>query len=180
MQNCLNFSVDRSMKAKRSTATQTYPGPPFEGENRPPARRHCPKFRQQMDSRLRGNDNPGVSTRIVSPGPLRGAEQRRGAGGFRLALSEPQASLASRPALRVAQGTGAAGTDPGSPFLWLLSFGEAKESTPAPQARKTRLNEATKASISNPASMDSRLRGNTVATVPPRTVSPAPLRGAPQ
>ena len=29
---------------------------------------------------------------------------------------------------RVAQGTGAAGTDPGSPFLCLLSFGEAKES----------------------------------------------------
>ena len=29
---------------------------------------------------------------------------------------------------RVAQGTGAAGTEPGSPFLCLLSFGEAKES----------------------------------------------------
>ena len=29
---------------------------------------------------------------------------------------------------RVAQGTGVAGTDPGSPFLCLLSFGEAKES----------------------------------------------------
>ena len=64
------------------------------------------------------------------PGPLRGAEQRRNAGGSRLALSEPQASLASRPAFRVAQGTGAAGTDPGSPFLCLLSFGEAKESKP--------------------------------------------------
>ena len=64
----------------------------------------------------------------ASPGPLRGAEQRRNAGGLRLALSEPQASLASRPAFRVAQGTGAAGIDPGSPFLCLLSFGEAKES----------------------------------------------------
>jgi len=32
------------------------------------------------------------------PGPLGGAEQRRLTGGFRLALSEPQASLASRPA----------------------------------------------------------------------------------
>jgi hypothetical protein len=62
------------------------------------------------------------------PGPLRGAEQRRVVGGLRLALSEPQASLASRPTSRVAQGTGAAGTDPGSPFLCLLSFGEAKES----------------------------------------------------
>ena len=62
------------------------------------------------------------------PGPLRGAEQRRGVGGLRLALSEPKASLTSRPTSRVAQGTGAAGTDPGSPFLCLLSFGEAKES----------------------------------------------------
>ena len=51
------------------------------------------------------------------PGPLRGAEQRRNAGGSRLALSEPQASLASRPAFRVAQGTRAAGTDPGVAFF---------------------------------------------------------------
>ena len=50
-------------------------------------------------------------------GPLRGAEQRRGVGGLRLALSEPQASLASRPAFRVAQGTGVAGTDPGVAFF---------------------------------------------------------------
>jgi hypothetical protein len=34
----------------------------------------------------------------VFPGPLKGAEQRRSAGGSRLALFEPQASLASRPA----------------------------------------------------------------------------------
>jgi len=70
-----------------------------------------------MDSRMRGNDGAAVPTRTASPGPLRGAEQRRGAGGFRLALSEPQASLASRPAHRVAQGTGAAGTDPGVAFF---------------------------------------------------------------
>jgi len=31
----------------------------------------------------------------ASPGPLSGAEQRRRAGGFRLALFEPQASFAS-------------------------------------------------------------------------------------
>jgi hypothetical protein len=68
--------------------------------------------------------------------PMEGAEQRRRAGGSRLALSEPQASLASRPARRVAQGTGQRPAPPlGSPFLWLLSFGEAKESMPAPQAR---------------------------------------------
>ncbi len=67
------------------------------------------------------------------PGPLRGAEQRRNAGGRRLALSEPQASLASRPAFRVAQGIRRSRTPTqGSPFLCLLSFGEAKESeTPA-------------------------------------------------
>ena len=106
MQNCLNFRVDRSEKAKHATATHPGPGSLSEGENLPPERRHCPKFRQQMDSRLRGNDDPGVSTRIVSPGPLRGAEQRRLGGGRRLALSEPQASFASRPAHRVAQGTG--------------------------------------------------------------------------
>ncbi len=75
--------------------------------------------------------------------PLRGAEQRRNAGGFRLALFEPQASLASRPAFRVAQGTGRSpAPTQGSPFLWLLSFGEAKESTPArkaePQANSSR------------------------------------------
>ena len=37
---------------------------------------------------------------------------------------------------RVAQGTRVAGTDPGSPFLCLLSFGEAKESNAAAQRRK--------------------------------------------
>ena len=51
------------------------------------------------------------------PGSLRGAEQRRVVGGLRLALSEPQASLASRPTSRVAQGTRVAGTDPGVAFF---------------------------------------------------------------
>ena len=75
------------------------------------------------------------STTDALPGPLSGAEQRRWAGGFRLALSEPRASLASRPARRVAQGTGRSpAPNQGSPFLWLLSFGEAKESTPASKA----------------------------------------------
>ena len=63
------------------------------------------------------------------PGPLGGAEQRRRAGGFRRGLSEGRSpEFRSRPACRVAQGTGVAGADPGSPFLCLLSFGEAKES----------------------------------------------------
>ncbi len=95
-----------------------------------------------MDSRLRGNDRATVSPRVVFPGPLRGAEQRRSAGGSRLALSELQASLASRPAFRVAQGTGRSpAPTQGWPFLWLLSFGHTKESTPArkaePQANRS-------------------------------------------
>ena len=70
-----------------------------------------------------------ISARAVFLGPLRGAEQRRlerkkgehCLRGFSPELRSPRPS-------RVAQGTGAAGTDPGSPFLCLLSFGEAKES----------------------------------------------------
>ena len=100
----------------------------------------------RLDSRLRGNDGSGRPAqtvydgtgrraRIVFPGPLGGAEQRRNAGGSRLALSEPQASLASRPAFRVAQGTGQRpAPTQGWPFLWLLSFGHTKESTPASKA----------------------------------------------
>jgi len=106
-----------------------------------PAQRANAQFRYRHSGESR---NPGISRRWTPafagvtgaqstdglPGPLRGAEQRRAAGGGRLALSEPKASLASRPADRVAQGTRVAGTDPGSPFLCLLSFGEAKESKP--------------------------------------------------
>jgi len=64
----------------------------------------------------------------ASPGPLRGAEQRRG---WRIKGEDclrAQPEFRSPRQSRVAQGTGAAGTDPGSPFLCLLSFGEAKES----------------------------------------------------
>ncbi len=72
------------------------------------------------------------------PGPLRGAEQRRNAGGCRRALFEGQSpELRSRPAFRVAQGTRRSrAPTQGSPFLCLLSFGEAKES-------KTRLKRGT-------------------------------------
>jgi hypothetical protein len=55
-------------------------------------------------------------------GPLRGAEQRRLAGRFRLALSEPQASLASRPASRVAQGIPEGDTDLGVAFSLATFF----------------------------------------------------------
>jgi len=74
-----------------------------------------------------------TSVTDVFPGPLRGAEQRRNAGGFRLALSEPQASLASRPAFRVAQGTGAAGTDPGVAFSLATFFWRSKRKYARPQ-----------------------------------------------
>jgi hypothetical protein len=69
----------------------------------------------------------------VFPGPLRGAEQRRRAGGFRLALFEPKASLASRPACRVAQGAGAAGTDPGVAFSLATFFWPSKRKYARPQ-----------------------------------------------
>jgi hypothetical protein len=94
---------------------------------------------QQIDCCGQPEKKPENETHCLSPdafpGPLRGAEQRRSAGGSRLALSEPQASLASRPALRVAQGIRRSRTPTqGWPFLWLLSFGHTKESTPASKA----------------------------------------------
>ena len=62
------------------------------------------------------------------PGPLRGAEQRRGwrIKGEDCLRAKPE--FRSPRQYRVAQGTPEGGTDPGSPFLCLLSFGEAKES----------------------------------------------------
>jgi len=68
------------------------------------------------------------SSTEVFPGPLEGAEQRRGW------WKKGEHCLRAKPELRrprqsrVAQGARVAGTDPGSPFLCLLSFGEAKES----------------------------------------------------
>jgi len=62
------------------------------------------------------------------PGPLRGAEQRR------LTRKKGEHCLRAKPELRspracrVAQGTGAAGTDPGSPSFCLLFLGEARKS----------------------------------------------------
>ena len=69
--------------------------------------------------------------------PLRGAEQRRRAGGSRLALSEPQASSGKPPGLPSSGRNPAGAPTTGSPFLWLLSFGEAKESTPALKAESS-------------------------------------------
>ena len=71
--------------------------------------------------------------------PLRGAEQRRRAGGSRLAVFEPQASLASRPVCRVAQGIGAAGADSGVAFSLATFFWRSKRKYARPQGGKQRL-----------------------------------------
>ncbi len=161
LRGSLRYSANRAA-CQNSPAAQTrqadFPRPACVAQrlSRGPERRLCSTNEREIDL-LRSTAKKGQKSNSHRPpsqpgrpapppdkgeagrgfsfsGPLRGAEQRRNAGGSRLALSEPQASLASRPTSRVAKGTGAAGTDPGSPFLWLLSFGEAKESTPASKA----------------------------------------------
>ena len=127
---------------------------------------HSPTFprRRQSNRRLRGNDGATGSIRLATnccgqpgkkpnttnqysttdalPGPLSGAEQRRWAGGFGLPCLSHRRVQASRPAHRVAQETGRSpAPTQGSPFLCLLSFGEAKESKP-PTRQKTLPNEA--------------------------------------
>jgi hypothetical protein len=158
--SCLNSPAAQTRQAETSrpacVAQRLARGP----KEKPSGHYHSPSFpcrresRRWVDSRRRGNDGsrqlllychgqPGkkLKNEIHSfsvdalPGPLRGAEQRRSAGGCRLALSEPQASFASRPAFRVAQGTGAAGTDPGSPSSLATFFlAKQEESTPASKA----------------------------------------------
>ena len=78
------------------------------------------------------------------PLPVRGAEQRRWAGCSRLALSEPRSGEFSQPPgpPSSARDRAQPGADPGSPFLCQLSFGEAKESWVARQARKTAVDTA--------------------------------------
>ena len=82
--------------------------------------------------------------------PLRGAEQRRVVGGLRLALSEPKASLASRPTTRVAQGTGAAGTDPGVPFSLATFFWANKRKYARRQGGTRRIRKHPSASGTKP------------------------------
>jgi hypothetical protein len=62
------------------------------------------------------------------------AEQRRGEG-IRKARCLSEASLRLSPSTRAAQGTGKAGPDCGSPFFWVLFFGEAKKSASPAGAR---------------------------------------------
>ena len=62
------------------------------------------------------------------PGPLEGAEQRRGWRKRGEDCLRAQPEFRSPRQSRVAQGTGAAGTDPGSPSFCLLFLGEARKS----------------------------------------------------
>ena len=78
--------------------------------------------------------------RDASRVPMRGAEQRRNAGGSRLALFEPQASLASRPAFRVAQGT-PKGRRPWGRLLFGYFFLAKQEKVRSPARRKTALDK---------------------------------------
>jgi hypothetical protein len=86
------------------------------------------------ETRLRVGRAQDLSTnaRVRAPFgvPMWSAEQRRRAGGLRRGLFEGRSpEFRSRPALRVAQGSRRSRPRSlGSPFLCLLSFGEAKES----------------------------------------------------
>jgi hypothetical protein len=101
---------------------------------------------QQRRSRQAKVETNYFSAALGVPGPLGGAEQRRAFGGSRLALSEPQASLASRPNTRVAQGTREGGADPGSPSSLATFFlARQEESTPARQARNPAVQQCTPA-----------------------------------
>jgi hypothetical protein len=79
------------------------------------------------------NSRPQKLVTDAFSGPLRGAEQRRSTGGVRLALSEPQASLAKRPVFRVAQGIPAGDTDPGVAFSLATFFWPPKRKYARPQ-----------------------------------------------
>ena len=83
---------------------------------------------RMLDSCVRGNERATVWLRDGLPGHLEGAEQRRG---WRI---KGEDCLRAKPEFRsprqhrVAQGTGAAGTEPGSPSFCLLFLGEARKS----------------------------------------------------
>jgi hypothetical protein len=91
-----------------------------------------PEKKPKIEIRHSGTQAQG---RIVSPGPLRGAEQRRGwrKKGEDCLRAKPE--FRSPRQHRVAQGTGAAGTDPGSPSSLATFFlAKQEESTPASKA----------------------------------------------
>ncbi len=129
-----------------SPAAQTTPA---EGSQHPCVARHLSRgpvnhpglrgFRFDFFPFLAVDRNRQSFVFLVEPrrlwAPLRGAEQRRRAGGSRLALFEPQASSGKPPGLPSSAGNPEGAPTQGSPFLCLLSFGEAKESG-TPSRRK--------------------------------------------
>ena len=125
---CLNSPAAQTRQAETSRPTcvaqRLARGPKTSWLNRFGQKWHCygqPKKKPKNE----------IHSLIVDalPGPLGGAEQRRNAGGSRRGLFEGHSpEFRSRPAFRVAQGTGAAGTDPGSPSFCLIFLGEARKS----------------------------------------------------
>ena len=104
----------------------------------PPARLRC-SARQRARGKAPELYPHNVSAQVVFTSPLverrateRLAEKGRG-------LSEPPSGEFRSPRqLRVAQGSRRSRPrNQGSPFLWLLSFGEAKESMPARKAERS-------------------------------------------
>ncbi len=140
----LRYSSGRAA-CQNSPAAQTrqadYPRPACVAQRLPrgPEKRPCPTVRaEKRGSHGQPEKKPKNKTHRFSvdalPGPLRGTEQRRNAGGLRRGLSEGRSpEFRSRPAFRVAQGTGAAGTDPGVAFSLATFFWRSKRKYARPQ-----------------------------------------------
>jgi hypothetical protein len=76
---------------------------------------------------IKQQEKPSPSWQWTPLGPLRGAEQRRLAGGFRFAMFEPQASSGKPPGLpSSARNRATPGTDPGVAFTLLTFFWRSK------------------------------------------------------
>ncbi len=138
----LRYSAGRAV-CQNSPAAQTWqteiPRPTCVAQRLPRGPKGVTRLNFEREADCYGQ--PGKRLKNLLPklvtdvflGPLRGAEQRRLAGRFLLALFEPQASLASSPACRVAQGTGVAGTDPGVAFSLATFFWPPKRKYARPQ-----------------------------------------------
>ena len=138
LRGSLRYSVSRAA-CQNSPAAQTWqadcPRPACVARHLPrgPKSGARPSIPRIIDCCGRPEKKPKNEIHRLSadalPGPSGGAEQRRKAGGLRRGLSEGRSpEFRSRLACRVVQGTGAAGTDPGSPSFCLLFLGEARKS----------------------------------------------------
>jgi hypothetical protein len=111
--------------------------------------------------------------------PLKGAEQRRRTGGSRLALSEPQASSGKPPGAPSSARNPEGAPTLGSPFLWLLSFGEAKESTPASKAEPQAHSTEPPAYSTDPQESERKTSAHVPSTYPATASAPASTAPAP-